>query len=240
MAKKFLLNITIACLLFQLNFSMASACSLAIHDWKMVFYLKIPLSAPFFPLAEYNQILSNFKEPVTDNIFWLSGHGWPGLFLSGFVHAIPGWPASSTWHIISSGKSVLAYARKQKQMKHHPIIIGSDKSYLKIAFFSDANSDFKCHQLVIMQSNRIRGVFADDKKPWAQESSGMAWISLIFYQLPLPGRIISLAAYPFNNTRISLFEDHSYVENLLGEKLLKRRADLEVDPFSFDFPELPE
>ncbi|GAB4279236.1 MAG: hypothetical protein Kow0029_23060 [Candidatus Rifleibacteriota bacterium] len=91
-----------------------------------------------------------------------------------------------------------------------------------------------------MQSNRIRGVFADDKKPWAQESSGMAWISLIFYQLPLPGRIISLAAYPFNNTRISLFEDHSYVENLLGEKLLKRRADLEVDPFSFDFPELPE
>jgi hypothetical protein len=40
--------------------------------------------------------------------------------------------------------------------------------------------------------------------------------------------------------RKSFFEDHDYVEKLLAEKKLTRRPDLVVDPFIFDFPELPE
>jgi hypothetical protein len=68
----------------------------------------------------------------------------------------------------------------------------------------------------------------------------MSWLSQIFYQLPLPDRVLSLSIFPLDNIRASLFEDHGYVEGLLARKVLKRRSDLEVDPFSFDFPELPE
>jgi hypothetical protein len=111
---------------------------------------------------------------------------------------------------------------------------------LKIAFFSDANSDYKCHQIVIMLNSRLRGVFPSTKKPWAQEINSMTWVSLIFYQIPFPPTIMSLAIFPVNSTRMSLFEDHSLVERFLALKLLRRRPDLKIDPYTFDFPELPE
>jgi hypothetical protein len=51
---------------------------------------------------------------------------------------------------------------------------------------------------------------------------------------------MSLAIFPVNSTRMSLFEDHSLVERFLALKLLRRRPDLKIDPYTFDFPELPE
>jgi hypothetical protein len=91
-----------------------------------------------------------------------------------------------------------------------------------------------------MTNSRLRGVHADGDKPWAQEVNAMAWVSIIFYQLPIPGRIMSLSVFPYQSTRISLFEDHNFSEELMAKKLLTRRPDLDIDPFVFDFPELPE
>lgn len=217
-----------------------SACSLAIHDWKLVFYLKIPVSAPLFPLAEVNFLNANFKVKPTDEVFWISDHGFLGHFLAGFVKALPVWPAELNWHLGDNARPVLATARMHAEKDRPPLILGSDRNFIKIAFFSDQNADFNCHQLVVMQTSRIRGVYTGKDHPWAQEINGMSWFSLIFYQIPLPDRVLSLAVFPFKFTRISLFEDHGYVEGLLAQKLLKRRPDLEVDPFVFDFPELPE
>lgn len=218
----------------------ADGCSLAIHDWELVFFAKIPISAPVFPLAEINFLNANFKTPPGKDIFWISDHSFLGHFFEGFIKAIPGWPAKMNWHLVSQAKSVLQMAREHSAKPESPLIMGSDKNFLKIAFFSDANSDYNCHQLVVMQNSRIRGVLTDKKKPWAQELNGMAWFSLIFYQLPYPDRVLSFSIFPYNFTRVSLFEDHGYVESLLAQKLLKRRPDLEVDPFVFDFPELPD
>ena len=121
-----------------------------------------------------------------------------------------------------------------------PLIIGSDGNYIKIALFADQNSGFGCMQLVVQQTGRIRAVHPDTKTPWAQEINGSSWLSLIFYQLPVPGRILSFSAYPVQKNRHSIYEDHSYVETLLNQRILKRRPDLVVDPYRFDFPELPE
>lgn len=218
----------------------ASACSLAIHDWKLICYLKIPVSAPLFPLAEFNLLSTNFKEAPGKNVLWLSQHGQVGSFLSGFIHALPGWPAKTSWLLSNSNKSVISHAMTESGANSRPLIIGSDKNFIKLALFSDRNSNYSCHQIVILHSNRIRGVMASKDAPWAMETNGMAWVSVIFYQVPIPGRILSVSIFPFRATRQSIFEDHAYVENLLAEKLLKRRPDLELDPYSFDFPELPK
>jgi hypothetical protein len=218
----------------------AKGCSLAIHDWKLVFFVKIPVTAPVFPLAEVNFLNANFKKPPVDSVYWLSGHNWVSYSLSGFVKALPGWPSKLTWNLVDRSSSVLKMGQDFLAKGQNNLILGSDKNFLKVAFFSDANSDYNCHQLVIMQNSRIRGVHVDKEKPWAQELNGMSWVSLIFFQLPYPDRVLSLSVFPHNFTRISLFEDHDYVESLLSQKLLRRRPDLEVDPFVFDFPELPD
>ncbi|MEW6708762.1 MAG: hypothetical protein AB1403_02980 [Candidatus Riflebacteria bacterium] len=215
-------------------------CSLAIHDWKLIGFWKIPIAAPVFPFAEMNFLNANFKQKPAQDILWVSDHGLVGIFLAGFIKAIPGLASELEWNYIDNSRSVLSLARKMAAGGHAPVVLGSDRNFLKIAFFTDQNSNLNCHQVVLMLNSRIRGVLIDDKQPWAQETNGMAWVSLIFYQIPLPGRILSLSFFPHNFTRISLFEDHPYVEELLGQKLLKRRPDLEVDPFVFDFPELPE
>lgn len=230
-------------LLFLLVFAVnrpVRACSLAIHDWKLVFFVKIPISAPVFPLAEVNFLNANFKKPPVDSIYWLSGHNWVSHFFSGFVKALPSWPSKLNWSLVDRSSSVLKMGQDFLARGQKPLILGSDRNFLKIAFFSDANSDFNCHQVVIMQNSRIRGVHVDQEKPWAQELNGMSWVSLIFFQLPYPARVLSLSVFPHNYTRISLFEDHDYVESLLAQKLLRRRPDLEIDPFVFDFPELPD
>ena len=233
----FVILLTIQLLLLNPD---AKACSLAVHDWHLVFYTKIPLKAPFFPLAELNFLNANFKEKAADKILWVADHGPASVFLSDLISAFPTWPASATWSLISDQSSVLEHARRSMASKNPPLVIGSDQNFLKIALFSDANSDYNCHQAVVMVSNRIRGVLLKHDQPWAQEMNGMAWVSLIFLQVPIPGRILSLSVFPVDYARRSLFEDHDYVEHLLGLKLLRRRPDLEIDPFVFDFPELPD
>ena len=216
-----------------------SSCSLAVHDWKLMFFAKIPVSAPIFPLAEFSFLTNNFKEQPTEKVYWLVKHNPFSRFLAEFTKALEGWPAKADWILLQPEESPLSLARKSNRSAPS-LIVGTDKIFLKIAFFSDANSDYKCHQLVIMLNSRLRGVFPSKERPWAQEFNSMAWISFIFYQIPFPPTIMSFAVFPVNSTRKSIFEDHSLVERFLALKLLKRRPDLEVDPYQFDFPELPD
>lgn len=220
-------------------FSAASACSLALHDWKLVFYLKVPVSSPVFPLAEISAIESKVPEKSVKEISWITSSGFFSLATRFFLPVLTAWPAKLPWKPVEPGLSVLSHARSNEN-DATPLVIGSDQCFLKIAFFSDANSNFNCHQLVLLQSNRIRAVFADKKSPWAQEIQGQSWLSLIFYQLPVPGRILSFSIFPIGSMRQSLSEDHSFVEKLLAERKLRRRPDLVIDPYTFDFPELPE
>lgn len=234
------LSVWFALAIILLHAQLGSACSLALHDWKLTFYLKIPLSAPLFPLAELNSLPGKLPESSVGQIFWVSDHNLLSRMAPALMPFFIVWPARLPWITVDAGKSLTGLARESQKEKKTPLIIGSDQCFVKVAIFSDANTAYNCHQLVIMQSNRIRAVFADKRSPWAQEINGQSWISLIFYQLPLPGRILSFSAFPVSQIRKSIWEDHSYVETLLSQKKLMRRPDLTVDPYSFDFPELPE
>ena len=216
------------------------ACSLAYHDWQLKFFIKIPINAPFIPLSEISSVQEHFKKPATDQIFWVVKPGLLTPYLNTVLSLIDSWVAIADWQVIPETKSVLKVAKQYSQDNVPPIIIGSDRNYLKVAIFLDGNSNNNCCQIVVAQDSRIRCVFNDSINPWAQEFNRQSWFSFIFYRYPLPGYILSFSMYPMKGNRQSMYEDHPLVEELLSKKLLMRRPDLVVDPYSFDFPDLPE
>lgn len=218
----------------------APACSLALHDWQLKLFLKIPVNAPLVPLSEMSSIQERFKKPATDRILWVTKPGILTPFLDSILPIFSSWTAVADWQIVPETKSVLKLAKDYASESVPPIIVGSDKNYLKIAVFLDANSNNNCCQIVVAQDSRIRCVFGDSVNPWAQEFNRQSWFSLIFYRFPVPGFILSFSMYPINGVRRSIFEDHPLVEELLMKKILMRRPDLVIDPYSFDFPDLPE
>ncbi len=216
------------------------SCSLALHDWQLIFFYKIPINAPFIPLSEISVIQNKFSKAVTDRILWVIKPGILSPYLDFIKSFFSGWVADTKWEIIPNSKSVIKIARSFSNEEKKPLIVGSDKNFLKIAVFFDANSKNNCCQIVLAQDSRLRCVFQDANSPWAQEFNMQSWYSLIFYRMPIPGTIISFSTYPIDGTRSSIYEDHDLVELLLSKKCLMRRPDLVVDPYSFDFPDLPE
>jgi len=215
------------------------ACSLALHDWKLVFYLKIPVPMPVLPLAELSAANARSEQRPLARVLWVGEHGLLSAFATAIMPLFREVAAKVPWLPVPAGPSLLALARDSSNPGPAPLVIGSDRNFIKIAFFADM-AGLGCYQLVVMQNSRLRAVHPDAQSPWAQEQNGQSWFSFIFYQLPLPGRILSFSVYPVNKVRHSVYEDHPYVETLLSNRLLQRRPDMVVDPYQFDFPELPE
>ena len=226
--------------LFWVEITRCSACSLALHDWQLKIFLKIPINAPFIPLSEIDVIQNHFKNAVTDRILWVTKPGALTPFLDFIISFVDGWASHAKWVIVPDNKSVVKLARSFAKDEKKPLIVGSDKNFLKIAVFLDANSKNNCCQIVLAQDSRIRCIFQDPQNPWAQEFNMQSWFSLIFHRLPIPGSVLSFSVYPVDGSRTSIYEDHPLVETLLSKKILMRRPDLVIDPYSFDFPDLPE
>ncbi|OGK05640.1 MAG: hypothetical protein A2W80_01310 [Candidatus Riflebacteria bacterium GWC2_50_8] len=218
----------------------SKACSLALHDWRLYLHLKIPVSAPLLPLAELDAVFDKIPRNSIEKVIWVADHNQLSSFSLLFMHFLPNWEAHLPWHATARNASIIELARENRAVTKAPLIIGTDQNQLQIALFVDRNSDNRCFQLVFMQTSRIRAVHPDSIKPWAQESRGQSWLSLTFYQLPLPGRILAMAIFPIYQSRIALIDNHSFVEHLLADGLLATRPEQVFDPYSFDFPDLPE
>lgn len=216
------------------------ACSLALHDWQLKFFFKIPINAPFIPLSEITIIQNRFKEAVTDKIFWLTKQGALSPYINFITSFFEGWAGKVDWVSLQDNKSIIKLAREYANHANKPLFVSSDKNFLKIAVFFDVNSRNNCCQIVIAQDSRIRCIFQDHKDPWAQEYNMQSWYSLIFFKIPFPGNILSFSTYPIAGNRFSIYEDHDLIETLLSKGWLMRRPDLVIDPYSFDFPDLPK
>ena len=215
-------------------------CGLALHDWHLKLFFKIPLNAPFVPLSEIDAVQKHFDKAVTDRILWVIKPGILSPYNDFFISFVEGWASKVKWEIVTNNKSVIKLSKRFEKDEKKPLIIGSDKNYLKIAVFADANSNNNCWQFVFAQDSRIRCIFQDSQNPWAQEFNMQSWFSVIFFRVPVPGNIMALSIYPIDGVKNTFFEDQHLVEHLIGSKCLKQRPDLVVDPYSFDFPDLPE
>jgi len=252
---------------FALVASACCSCSLALHEWKLVFHKSFELSSPILPLTEIDIPVRRIAHS-SNNVFWIAEREWynylqvavfPIIYrvlsnnpeLSGLFndHAsgLPAWalkplawPLRTQWTLLPKEVSVGEVAFKMSSDKDVPLIIGSDKNVARVAVFVDQNSNNDCFNIVIAQDGRVRAVHANSKSPWAQELNPRSYISMIFYRLPIPGRILSISVFPVNSGVIKVYEHEELVRKLLDSKLLLPRPTSDFDPESNKIPELPD
>ena len=220
--------------------SSAEACGIAMHSWKLKCFYKIPVDSPLIPLSEMSIILSKYPEPVTDRIVWLSKYTPFTCFTKIFASIFGGWTSEVDWINVFDSNSVVKISKKFAKESSKPLIISSDKNFLKIALFVDENSRNNCYQLVIVQDSRIRCVFQNPEAPWAQEFNSQSWVSFVFYKLPLPSSMMAISLYPFQGNQTQLYEDSDYVTFLCEHDCLTKRPDYMNNPYEETFPGLPD
>lgn len=222
------------------NTFVAEGCGLALHSWKIKAYFKIPVEAPLVPLSEVSIISTKFPEKVTNRVVWLTKYSSFTPLTKIFVYLIGGWTSEVDWCNVFDNNSVIKLSKKLANEDEKPIIVGSDRNFLKIALFVDENSRNNCYQLVIAQDSRIRCVFQKPELPWAQEFNSQSWISLIFYKSPLPGSLMAVNLYPVTGNQTLLYEDSDYVTYLCEHDCLTKRPDYMNNPEEETFPTLPD
>ena len=246
----------------------ATACTLASHDWQLVAHFKLNTGTPIFPLSEADLLLTNDYEPV-DKVFWinqnakssskeiikaifvpfyqsiLSSLPLDAYIASGLPNVLYGkdlsafdWTKKINILPITSGSELTNYINPKSDESY--IVLGSDNYVVRFALYADANANYNCYQLVILQEGRMRAVQANSTRPSAKEAKGLAYISFIFYGNPFKGQFMSFSVHPIANTRLFFIQNEELVARLLFEEKLLPRLSMENDPSSYDIPELPE
>jgi hypothetical protein len=247
-----------------LSLKTCSACTLGLHEWELAFYQKIQMSSPVLPIMELDIPIRRMTHSGSE-IFWVIDRQWynyfqvlifpmfyqiltkipdaSGLFnseVSSKAESVT-WPMQAVWYLFPKGDSIGELAFKRARNLSYPMIIGSDKNFFRIALFKDTNSfGHLCYQLVLLQEGRVRAIHANPDDPWAQEFNARAYISVTFFQYPLPGRILNISAYPVNSGVVALYEDIETTARLLDNKLILPRPASDSDPKSMEIPEMPE
>lgn len=242
-------------------------CSLAAHEWKLIFYSKFQTNGPIFPFSEADLLLKGEYDPVKA-VLWVNPGAERAItalsaFFLTFYHNLLSSLDLETY--IASGLPNTLSANRHKNFTwlknliwlpyknvgqisnfvndltdEDFLVIGSDNYSLRVALFSDSNSHNKCYQLVLMQEGRIRAVQPSPKKPSANETKGLAYISVIFYENLFKGDILSFSLYPIAGSRSFFIQNEELVTGLIAEKKLLPRLSIENDPNSYDIPELPQ
>lgn len=213
------------------------ACSLAVHDWQLRFCLDFTPGFTILPLSEIDVLHDRIASGSIREVAWVSDHNAFSLLATIFIPLLRGEHEQASWTPVPSGLSVLELAGKGRSTC---AILGSDQHSLKIALFSDKNSLNRCHQLILYETKRIRAIHPHPDTPWAHETIGQAWISLIFYRYPVPGSILSLSAAPVHKEVAEMLTNLPFIKFLVSEKILKRRPGSEYTPESKQIPVIPE
>ncbi len=228
--------ISVLFLLFAAN--SLFACSLAIHDWKLIHYANFKQAPLLTSLAEANFIMAQFAKE-SEKIFWMTEQ-MPLIPLS----LAAGKDKEDYKHFelqILPKESMVTMASQlmAQDSGEYPLLVSSDKIGLKLAFLRDSNSDGNCYQLVLLQPSRIRAVSPNPANPQAHEVQAQVWFSAVFYlQFPFIN-FMSITLYPVKGNNKTLLENTSLVFQLLDKQKIKRRGALEFNPLEPKFPELP-
>ncbi|HEY9068905.1 MAG TPA: hypothetical protein VIV61_01540 [Candidatus Ozemobacteraceae bacterium] len=214
----------------------AGACSLALHEWQPRFQFAFAPPAPILLLSELDLVRERVREGRVSRVFQVTA---PSVLtaLLGLVPPLlqPGirWQAVSSPHLVQP--LFLSPASGSA-----PLLLGTDRQTFRVALFSDLRSGSCCHQLVLYESKRIRAIHGLAASPWAREADGRAWISIVFYEYPVPGRILSVSVFPVEGRIREVYTAPELVETLIGQRRLQLRPASAFTPDSRDIPEMPE
>lgn len=208
----------------------SQACSLAMHNWELRFQYSIPIDGPIIPASEFSTLSMRFVPADISNILWVSNANAATGIAMLFKNALKKWTAGMK--IIPTDQSDLA----KNAIGSTTLLIEPNNYVIKIALFSDKFSNHRCKQLVILQEGRIKVALPQSKPPVAEQYYGRAWVSIFFYDQPIPGKILSIAASPVADHLQELFVDFSFVEMLMRNNLVQRRTENYQTPYVDGFP----
>ncbi len=215
----------------------ASACSLAIHDWQLRFFLRFSPDLTILPLSEADVLHERVADGSIKTVYRLEKPTIYGTALNILLTLFGGHDTVVTWIPVPSSLGLVDIASREGGST---AVLSSDRHSLTLALFSDSNSLNRCHQLVLYEAKRIRAIHPHPERPWAEESVGTAWISLVFFEYPVPGSILSLSAFPLHEKIEDLYANLPFIKSLVRTGVLKRRPGAEYTPESKEIPPMPE
>ena len=231
-----LLPIIVFCVLLR----PVASCSLAQHDWDLRLSISFTLDCPLITWAELDHLEKRIPASAAASVVWVVGEPDKALPALTSMLFFPNVLARLPWEVVSKGAGVLSYSKAKRDDGQVSVVLGADRYRVIIAFWSDKSSGYRCHQLVFMQEGRMRAIFPSAQHYLAEQQKVRTWLSCIFYQVPIPGRFISIAGFPHKSVRASLWEDYELVNLLLRQGKLALRPDSSPDPYSDDFPPIEE
>lgn len=207
--------ISIICLLI-LTYHSVSGCNLADHKWKLQFSLENSLSAPLVLIPEINLISSKCLKDSVKQIKWVVDDVSTTLIGNISRMFTTTWPKSIPWNNIEKNKF------KLDQCSKDTLVLGSSNVLLKFSLFVDEHSKGRCYELVISHENLTRLVSLSSKKPVAEQFRLQSWVAITFIDLPLPGKFLSITAFPYDGHVTVLYENQKLAENLMDTGFLQR------------------
>lgn len=243
---------TLCLLLTCMSGSALHACSLAVHSWRMVYLVNIPSGSvvlPFSMLDLLHERTAKVDGRGVAEVFWVAEHNafsrTSVLLLQHICQAwLRGlnWDFTTPWRMVSPNESVLELARAnlQQNASSSSLIFGTDRNNLNLALFVDEYSGYRCYQLVLSETSRLRVVHAQREQPWAQETSSHCWFSVIFSLHFRHSGVLSVYMYPHDNTSLMLFNNSVLVSDLLANEILQHRPLDQTASPGHAIPPLPE
>ena len=214
-------------------------CSLAQHDWQLMADVPLAWTCPLTLWPHLDFLENQLQGDLPEAVLWVverPREAVPALVSLWFMPwKVKGLP----WNVVGRGTDVLDRSRQAAaEGVRSLLVLGTDKVRLRLLWWSDRNAGYQCHQLVFLQEGRLRAISTSTTNPLAVERSQRFWVSVIFYRLPVPGLVLSVAVFPWHGIRASLWEDYELVEELLRHGRLKWRPDSQPDPYMDDFPDV--
>ncbi len=219
---------------FWLFTSSLAACSLAMHEWELVFDQRISLPGPIIPAQEFPILATRFVPSELSKILWVDSSGPSTAIVQSFKNTSKKWTTGLDF-VVTDQQGLAT-----QQISSTTIIVEPVAYSLRIAMFKDKLSDYRCRQLVIMQEGRIKLAMPHAKPPVAEQHYTRAWLSFYFFDMPVPGRILSIEAFPVSEHLSEAYIDMNLAEGLLRQGLIQRRPDNYVSPYPDGFPQLEQ
>lgn len=208
------------------------ACNLGRHEWQLAFDHRVDLPGPIIPAHEFAILTARFVPAELAKIWWVSDDDFGTSMAAAFRDIFSQWPAKLPFKPISrenlTGTGISSTSAILEPVRYS----------LRCLLFKDRLSDFRCRQLVIMQEGWLRLAMPNAVPPIAEQYHAKAWVSVFFFDAPVPGRILSINAYPLQGHTGELFLDENLVTQLLDQNLVERRPPDYVSPWPDGFPEI--
>lgn len=222
-----------AIFLIMIFSSTLPACSLGMHEWETSFIVDFPIKGPLFPASEINIINDRLVPGDVKTLLWTTD-SFDALFNTMlFRHFLPeNWPTKQPWLFASSSNI------NSEGVDDKTLLIGPSNYRLRVILFKDKLSAYRCQQLVIMQEGQMRLAMPRSTPPLTEQYSTRAWLSVFFYDLPAPQRIMSITFSPVRGHPYEAYLNLELIDSLLNNGLVQRRPDhyVSVNPQGFPMP----